>query len=239
MNRSSSVFLFVLLGAFAVGVAVVPFYVLANKDRHVLSTDLESAKAQAAKAESEKQRLADEANARVNDANAEVEKAQTLVASLKEEQQLMSTAVKLAKPGSKELLAWTAVVSVPQHVSVFVPKTAAIESDTGDALRFMTPPTSSDAYARGMIWFQVLPYDDVKEQELLAGVASSTDVAYVIDDQLVTGKKGISYADGSAVYVLAHRLEGEKRELIYLKNISALGKNGAERLLGTLAFGAD
>ncbi len=239
MNRASSVFLFVLLGAFAVGIGVVPFYVLANKDRHVLATDLETAKAQAAQAEADKQKLADEANARVNDANAEVDKAQKLVTSLKEEQQLMSTAVTLPKTGSRELLAWTAVVSVPQHVSVFIPKTAAVESDTGDGLRVMTSPTSSDPYARGDIWFQVLPYDDVKEQEFLADVASSTDVAYVIDDQLVAGKKGISYADGRTVYVLARRSGGEKMELIYLKNIPALGKTGAEKLLGSLAFGAD
>lgn len=237
MNRAAPVLLSVLLGAFSVGVAVVPFYVLANRDRNALSTNLESAKARAAAAESEKQQIADEANAKVDAANAEVEKAQTMIAAIKEEQSLRATAKKLVKPGSRELLAWTAVVSIPQHASILIPKTSSVETDDGNALRITTSPTSSDPYARGDLWFEILPYESLNEQQFLAGMASGTDVAYVInDDQLLIGKKGISYADGSTIYVLEFRGGGEKKSLVYLKEIPSLGRNGAERVLSTLAF---
>jgi uncharacterized phage infection (PIP) family protein YhgE len=238
MNRIASIFLFVLLGAGAVGIAVVPFYVLANKDRNTLASNLEMVKGRATQIEQEKQKIADEANSRVSEANAEVDRAQALIASLKEEQQLIESAKNLTKPGSKEILPWTSVVSIPQHASVLIPKTSAVESDDGDALRIMTIPTSTDPYARGELWFEILPYDSVKEGQFLAGVTSSTDAAFIVNNQLIAGKLGISADDGSPVYILTFRDMGEKKSLIFLKNIPSLGKNGAERLLSTLAFGS-
>jgi hypothetical protein len=238
MNRITSILLFVLLGAGAVGVAVVPFYVLANKDRNALASNLEMVKGRATQIEQEKQKIADEANSRVSEANAEVERAQTLIAALKEEQRLIETAKNLIKPGSKETLPWTSVVSIPQHASVLIPKTSTVESDDGDALRIMTIPTSTDPYARGDLWFEILPYDAVKEGQFLAGVSSSTDVAFIVNNQLIAGKLGISPSSGLPIYVLTFRDVGEKKNLIFLKDIPSLGKNGAERMLSTLAFGS-
>jgi len=236
MRRFASIFSFILLGAFAVGVGVVPFYVLANRDRNVLSINLESAKARAERAEAEKQRIADDANARVRDANAEVDRAQKLVAALKEEQMIASEAVPLSRPGSREIVSWTAVVSIPQHASLMVPKASSIESDDGDALRIMTAPASSDPYARGELWFEILPYDAIREQEFLAGIASSTPVAFIANDRLLAGAKGISVADGRPAYILIYRASGEKKRIVYLKDLDVLGKNGAMRVLGTLSF---
>jgi hypothetical protein len=236
MNRPASIFMFVLLGAFAVGVGVVPFYVLANKDRNTLSTDLASAKARADRAEVEKQQIAENANKRVKDANSEVARAQELVSSLKEEQLLIAQAEQLPQPGSKETRLWTAVVSIPQHVTLMVPKGSTVESDDGNALRIMISPALSDPYARGTRWLEVLPYDEVREQEFNAGVASSTNVTFIANDSLLTGIKGISTEDGRPAYVLSYRNGGEKKKLIILREIPAIGRNGAEKVLGTMEF---
>ena len=236
MNRITSIFLFVLLGAGAVAAAIVPFYVMANKDRNVLATNLEMIKERAATIESEKQKLADEANTRVQEANDEVSKAQSKIDALKEDQRLIGISERLQNAGSRELLTWTPMVSMQQHVSVLVPKSSSVESDTGDLFSVIITPTSTDPYIHGETWLEVLPYNKIKEDQLLSSMTSSTEIAFTINKQLLAGHTGVSVSDGSRIYVLTYRDLGEQKSLVFLKEIPALGKNGAQRFLATLAF---
>ncbi len=236
MNRITSIFLFVLLGAGAVAAAIVPFYVMANKDRNVLATNLEMIKERAATIESEKQKLADEANTRVQEANDEVSKAQSKIDALKEDQRLIGISERLQNAGSRELLTWTPMVSMQQHVSVLVPKSSSVESDTGDLFSVMITPTSTDPYVHGETWLEVLPYNKIKEDQLLSSMTSSTEIAFTVNKQLLAGHAGVSVSDGSRIYVLTYRDLGEQKSLVFLKEIPALGKNGAQRFLATLAF---
>lgn len=236
MKRITSVLIAVLLGACTTAVGVVPFLVLANQDRDQLSLELEQANERAERAETEKSRIAEEANVKVQEANREIQRAQVILESFEEDQRLMAEAKRLAKPPSHELYRWQPIVSLYQEVKLAIPPKSEIISDTKEALAIRTERASDATFVKDDRWLAITPYHANDEQELLGALTTSTEISYIVQGHLLTGKKGV-LENGQQTIVLKTRYAATSTHLIWMKDPGTLGrKEGFERLLGTLEF---
>lgn len=235
MKRITSVLIAVLLGAITTGIGVVPFLVLANYDRNRLTSELDQTRAWAEQAESEKEALAKEANDKVEEANIEIQRAQMLLEAIEEDQRLMAEAERLSKPSSRELYRWESYVSLYQEVKISLPPKSVVSTDTKKSLTLTNEEASSELLGDAR-WLAITPYDLSLEQELFASFSTSTGVSYLINDHLLTGKRG-SLKNGIEVMVLKARHAATSTHIIWIKDPGTLGsEKGFERLLGTLEF---
>jgi hypothetical protein len=235
MKRITSVLLAVLLGAVAAGIGVAPFLVLANQDRHRLTTELEETQAHAQQVEAEKEQVAEDANKKVEEANAEIERAQQILGEVEEDQRLMADAERLSMPSGREIAKWESVISLYQEVKLSIPEPSEVVSDTSQALT-IAKERSPDGQIADARWLAVTPYDAGTEAVLLNALATSTDVAYVVDDHLLKGKKG-TLESGEEAMIIRVRYSATSTHLIWIKNPGTLGPDdGFERLLGTFEF---
>lgn len=236
MKRATPLLLAILLGALAAGIGFGVFLKLANDDRNHLSQALDEARAQAEQTLKDKQALADDANQKVEEANAEVAKAEQVVASMKEEQRLMLTAKKLAKPPGTLLRNWSHTVSLYQGVGFSIPPKTEIESDSSSALTAVRSDGGA-SLAADTRWLSVTPYEEKRESELLSSLATSTGFAYLIGGTLVTGREGVLAGTNEIMTVLRVRSSGTSSHLIWIKDPGTFGSgNGLERFLATFEF---
>lgn len=235
MKRATPLILAILLGALAAGAGIGIFLKLANDDRHRLAAALEDARVTAEQAVKDKQAIANDANQKVEEANAEVAKAQRVVENIKEEQKLMLAAEKLTKPSSYLLRNWSHVVSLSQGIGLSLPPDTGIESDTSAALTAVMSGANAGV-TEDRRWLSITPYDANREQEMLASFATSTNISYVVDGVLLTGKTG-TMPGGVVTMVLRVRSSGVPTHLLWIKNPGTLGSgDGFKRLLSTLEF---
>jgi hypothetical protein len=235
MKRITSVLLAVLLGALATGIGVTPFFVLANKDRHRLATELEETQARTQQIEAEKEQVADNANKKVEEANAEIERAQQILEEVGEDQRLMVEAKRLSMPPRREIARWEPVISLYQEVKLSMPEPSEVVSDNTQALT-ISKEQSDDGHIDDARWLAVTPYDTGTEAVLLNALATSTDIAYVVDDRLLKGRKG-TLESGEEALIIRVRYSATSTHLIWIKDPGTLGReDGFERLLGTFEF---
>jgi len=235
MKRITSVLIAVLLGAIATGIGIVPFLVLANVDRSRLTTELDQTRAWAEQAESEKETLAKEANAKVEEANIEIQRAQTLLEAIEEDRRLMANAKQLSRPSSRELNNWESYVSLYQEVKFSIPPKSTVNADTKNSLTVAREDGSGELLGDTR-WLAISPYDSTLEQEFFASFSTSTGVSYLINDHLLVGKKG-SLKNGSEVMMLNVRYAATSTHIIWIKDPGTLGGGDKfERLLGTFEF---
>jgi len=236
MKRATPVLLAILLGALASGIGVGIFLKFANDDRNRLASELEAARKTAEAAEADKEKLAREANEKVEEANAEVLHAQDVLNSLKEEQEQIVLAKTLRKPATYEIRGWKSVLSFHQEVGLFLPGSTEVEMDSGEAL-LAVKQSAKEGPTQDTRWLSVTPYAPSAEAELTGSFTTSTSLSYLIDGRLVTGRKGAVRDTGEQMLVLRVRKDGESTHLIWIKDPGTLGSgNGFERLLSTFEF---
>jgi hypothetical protein len=233
MKRVTSVLIAVLLGAMATGVGIVPFLVLANQDRNRMASELEQAHKRAESAESEKNKIAKEANERVEEANAEVQRAEIVLQDIAEDQRLAAEAVRLSKPPPRDLYRWSSYISLYQEVNLFLPPDSSVSSDTKVSLTIVNEK-KNNAFEDAR-WLAITPYDPELERDLFASFGTSAGVSYIAGDRLLTGKRG-TLKDGSEAMVLKARHAATSTHLIWIKDPGTLGRDGFERILGTMEF---
>ena len=235
MKRAAPILLAILLGAAATALGMGIFLKLANDDRTKLSQQIAQAQSEAAQALKDKQQIADEANQKVSDANTEVAKAQDVMKALEEEQRLLAEAKQLQKPPTRETRAWQPAVSLPLGISILLPPKTEVETNDGQALTAIKSSTTSST-TNDVRWLSITPYNASSEMELNDALATSTDISYLINGRLLTGKVGQLTGDGD-VAVFRVRQAASSTHLIWIKDPGTLGTgNGIERLLGTLEF---
>lgn len=117
MKRAWSILLSVLLGAIFVGLGTGYFLHLANQDRKSLVDEAQCARAEAIKAQEEREKTVLETNQKLAQANQEIEKAQEALRLLGLEKQLLASAKPLAAPAPKLVSGWSAVVSASLGLS--------------------------------------------------------------------------------------------------------------------------
>jgi hypothetical protein len=236
MKRATPLLFAILLGAIASGVGVGIFLKLANDDRNRLSRELESLRAETVASAAESERVAEEANRKVAEANAEIRKAEDLLRTLEEERLLKESAKPLRKPGSAELRGWKSIVSFHQEMGLLIPSRTEVESDTKEAL-IAVESTVTAAPRSDPRWLSITPYDAGLESNLLASFTTSTGIAYLVDDALLTGRKGVVGPAREPMMVLIARKNGEKTHVIWVKDPGTFVNDvGFERLLATFEF---
>jgi hypothetical protein len=235
MKRAAPILLAILLGAAATALGMGIFLKLANDDRARLANDLNRAHAEAAAALSDKQKIADEANQKVSAANGEVTKAQNVMKALEEEQRLLADAKQLQKPPARDTRTWQTTVSLPLGISVLLPPKTEVEMNDAQGLTAVKPSASSSTIP-DLRWLSITPYNAETAAELSDSLATSTDVAYLIDGRLLTGKTGKLAGDGN-VAIFQVRQAASSTHLIWIKDPGTFGTgNGFERFLATFEF---
>jgi hypothetical protein len=230
MRRSISVILWILVGACASGIGIGVFFVQANRDRARLIEEAERARREAEDAQAMTDRLAEEANAKVTAANAEVSKARELLKKYEEERALLANAKALTPPNGRLLRSWSEAFSIPLGVSVKLPPgTRALRWD--DVLAAGTWTTSSTDQ-----WLNVFFYRPNDETILRRSVPEAESVAYLVDGQLLVGVRG-ALADGSGtLYVLRTLAGATSTHLLWASTNDAVNETRLLETLATLQF---
>ncbi|MCI0478952.1 hypothetical protein L0Y59_00190 [Candidatus Uhrbacteria bacterium] len=234
MRRATTVILCILLGAIASGAGIGFFLKLANDDRKRLAEELAETVRQSTEAREENQRAIEEANRKLVEAGTEVSKAQALVKSLEEERDLLATAKQLMPPSPSALRGWSEVVAMDLGVSLRHPKGTDVQTNDKNALTLALATPRSDMDPR---WFSLSPYDERLEHELLASLATSTPVSFMVNGRLLTGVQGSLPNRTETIFVLRIRRDGNITHLLWVRNPGTSTRDAdATDVLGTLRF---
>ena len=220
MKRATPVLLAILLGAFVTAIGMGMFLKLANDDRTRLGEEINRARDEVKAALADKERIASEANEKVEAANEEVKKAQEVLVRLEDEQRSLATATRLTKPSTRELRGWKAVTSIPLGISFMIPANMAIRQN--DAMEINI---ASNANVNSETQMQVLRMPPNFRHTL------SLERAYLIDDRLV-----LRFDVDEQEMHLEIRHAASSTHLILVRPDPAFGTDGVERLLRTMEF---
>lgn len=232
MKRLTSALIAVILGALATGLGTVPFLVLANQDRNRLGDELHQTKVAAQQSESEKQRIADEANKKVKAANDEVQKAQAIILETQQDEQLLAQSEHLTAPTIRERAKWNPVISLYQGVSLSLPLGYSVTQD--EPTGFAISREFQNGFARDESAIMIQPYDEQKETQYLNSYASSTDISFIAGGRLIKGKEGI-LLDGSSAMTLEVRYSAKTTHLIWMRDPSG-SFVGLKQILATIEY---
>jgi len=215
MRRATTVILCILLGALASGAGIGIFLKLANDDRERLAKQLADAVQQSNAARQENQHAIEDANKQLLAANAEVGKAQMLVKSLEEERNLLTTAKPLSPPPANVMRGWVDTVALDLGVSLKMPAGNDVQTNDTQSLTVAKTGAADGQDAR---WLSLSPYDERLEKELLASLATSTPVSYIIQGHVVTGYQGTMPGRPDPVLILRIRKDGIISHLLWIRN---------------------
>ncbi len=112
MRRSLSICLWILVGALAAGLSVGYFLRAANLDREALAAQARAAEQRAQESKAASTRLAEEANTKLQDASAEIQRAKDELNAHRKYQQQLAQATPLPKPIARNLRNWTQTFSI-------------------------------------------------------------------------------------------------------------------------------
>ncbi len=235
MHRSSSIFLWILVGAAASGLSVGYFLHKANADRSRLYVQIRSAEAAAASAKSEAEQVVRDANVKVAAAATEVSSAQKQLAEYEQERALLTQAASLPKPDALSLKTWGTGFSVPLAASIRVPPGHhPIYTDSFLAL------SAGDSSSTDQQWLHVERYDAAQERALIGSLQNPVSVTYALNGRLLIGQRG-ALADASGVgYVLRTSFDPTTTSTMLLWARSGIEVTDRRLLetLSTLHFGS-
>lgn len=214
MNRRSSIFIGILLGALATGMGIGLFLKKANDDREVLALKIQATMQEASEAREENRRAIEEANKKLLVANTEVAKAQQIIKSLEEERKLLASATPLVEPSAKTVRGWTEVVAFGLGISLKQPLGSQIQTND-TSLVLIKSPEVPESDSR---WLSMSRYNSRLEQELISALATSTPVSYLVNGHILTGVRGSLDNQKEPILVLRVRYGGEVSHLIWMRD---------------------
>jgi len=216
MKRSVSVFLWILVGACASGLAIGYFLHRANVDRERLGRQMSEAEHQLQEIKSNSQKLAEEANRKIADASMEIIKTQALIKQYQE-------ARELKQPDYRTLRYWKETISPSLGVAIKYPPTAFV-SQTDPDIRLASRDGLSSSED---IWLIIQRYDPNQEQVSLQGWDQTTSVHFIVGDRLFNGWKTLPSS-----YVLRVQSNTTSTHLIIAHSNPQISE---QRLLDTLS----
>jgi len=234
MPRFTSLFLAILAGGIAVGIGMGIFLHLANADRERLAGIAKQAQAQTRDAQAARDQAVHEANQKLQNANAEIAKAQTALTSLQLERDLIADAKGLTVTSARAVRGWKQAINLELNATCKFPPTSDIESNDTNGL--VVTQTGSDPSTDNR-WLSILPYDAQRENEMQDNFVTSTPVSFLVDGHLLIGKHGQMSDPRNDVYILRVQKEGIPSHLIWLKD-PATDTDGtvALNVLASLSF---
>lgn len=232
MRRSLSIFLWILVGATASGLAIGYFLYQANADRERLSRQVETAKQHIEETQASNQKLAQEANQKLAAASQQVLKAQELLKRYEEERLLMARAIPIQKPSPRELTYWKSVLSLPLGLTLQLPPEAEATS-TDQALI----ATVHEPIAGGNDWLVITPYDQKQEVALIQMLEDSTSsVALLANGRVFFGLQGRIRDTAAQGRVLRVRGNASSTYLIWARHRALISDQKILKTLATIHF---
>ena len=232
MKRSMAIFLWILLGALASGLAIGFFLHRANTDRERLVMEIDKAKQQAEETMNANRKLVAEADQKLSGASAEVDHAQELIKQYELERDLLLHATRLDKPTPNQLRSWKTFLSLPLGISLQTPPGSYATSNEA-----LVSVRIDDSIAGGSDWLDITLYDRAYEvsraQEL---VDATSTLTYLVDGHLLSGVRGRirdTAVFGSVLRVMAH---GTTTHLLWLRPRVGISDQTILRTLATLIF---
>jgi hypothetical protein len=143
-----------------------------------------------------------------------VAKAQNAIKSLEEERSLLTEANPISTP-SRRTASWQTAVSIPFRLSFKIPSGNTVISNDDQALVVTKQNPIDDTDMR---WLSLTPYNPALEQELLASLATSTAVSYIVDGRLLTGYRGSLISREESILLLRIYRNGRVSNLLWAKN---------------------
>jgi hypothetical protein len=233
MRRFTSVLISILLGALAVGVGMGYFLMKANNDRERLALIAQAAEQESQEAIQAREQAIKAANAKLDAANTEITKAQETIKAFNEERALIQSATVLRTPNAKEIKGWSEIVSLGQKATVNYPPTHIIAENSAKSLTLERPTSTTIRTGDDPRWLALMPYEAVRERELLNAFATSTSVSYLVDGRVLIGQRGTLAGDKNPMLVLRVRGGGQTTHLLWIRD--PLGRTDSAALLNVLA----
>lgn len=230
MRRSLSIFLWILVGALAAGGGVGYFLHVANQDRMQLVEQAQRAERQAQQQKAANAQLATEANTKLKDASAQIQRAKDELAAHQKHEVDLAAALPLPKPLPRTLRNWNQTFSIHLGLSLLVPPFSyATETDNG--LNFLRASAQGD-----MPWMTVIPYDADHEQQWSAAVTNTVPILYTFDHQhTLTGVRGMHQNTQATIYLLRLQNFSTSTHLFWIESHYPVDEQEILQTLSTLS----
>lgn len=229
MKRGLGIFLWILVGAVAAGLGVGLILQRAH-------ADLQQTRDAQAKTASEvkllrdaNDKLARDANKKLADADAEVERAQQLLAALKTERALLMQATPLEGPSASTLARWKTTLSLPLGLSLAAPSWLSVTATADGLIGYENGDVSSTVLS-------ITRFDSTRQAKLTDAMRDPIDRLYRIEDHLLSGMRGTLADTPGTVSVLRDQSIATSTYLFVLSAESASRERTLLDVLGTLRF---
>ncbi len=233
MRRLVPIFSSILLGGLAVAIGMGIFLQKANTDREQLAKQAADAVQTSQEVKANADQTIRDANHKLETANVQIAKAQSIIKDLQSERTLMSRSPTLVPPKPTVLRSWKETVDLPLGIALKYPGDATVENNDAEALTLSNG--SGDALTDTR-WLSIIPYDTSTEAAMRMQLTTSTPVAYVVGDRLLMGVKGHLAGETKDVYILSVR-NGDPTHLIWAKEPDGSSKDSTVLdTLGTMTF---
>ena len=224
--RLSGVLGLVLLGAVASSVSVGYFLHKANADREYLSTRMHALEEEVGQTKADSEKLAADANAKVDTAAQEVARVQKELQSAEEERQAITKAIPLVKPDARTLKTWTEAFSIPLGISIRIPPGTAVAE-------YENRLQSSIARNPSQIWLSITAYDGAEEIVQNQKLTDTEAVGYLVAGNLLQGIRGRDPSSAGYAYVLHLTVDHKPAALIWVREYGSIITN--QKILDTLS----
>lgn len=230
MKSTYIIFGWILLGAVATGSGTGFFLYQANKDRAALIAQKMEAETKSNQLIAESQKLADEANHKLDQAAVEIKNAEDRVKALETEHELIGKATPLGK--SSTASRWPEHLSVPLGLSIHMPSAAEEIQNDASALIFKNRYGNEAAEP----WLVVEPYQESRESEWTARLQSASQIIYLVEGHLLIGVKGTLKDGGGTAYVFRVQMNASSTQVIWAGTDRSFDAADLENALGTLTL---
>lgn len=180
-----------------------------------------------------------QANQKLDAANSEVSKAQSIIKALQEERDLLGNAVILQVPSNNAIKDWKEAVNLPLTVSIKYPGTDNLKVNDKNALTISKNQNDKSGltFTADSRWLSITPYEEKLETELLGTFVSSTPMSYNVKGRLLVGRRGTTANSNDNVSMFHVRLNGQKTYLIWTREIDKTHNlTLIQKALATLTF---
>ena len=232
MRGVSSVLLCILIGALAAGAGVYIFLYKANQDRAHLTVVAMQAQEQSQAAIAQSAQTIEEANSKLAAANAQMSQAQLAIKALQDERALILSATTLTPPNAKTLKTWKDALDISIGVSCKFPPSSHVDQSDETTLSLSKGAVSNTSEGTSNRWLTIQPYNQATEAQLIASLATSEPVTFLVDGHLLVGVQGSTNYNIDNVFVLHAQSNGASTHLIWAKDAV---QNGTQPILSTLA----
>lgn len=222
----------ILLGAGATGIGMGLVLRHARLERNLLKEQVRAVEAQISTLQNEHTRLINEASAQVHKAEETRQNTERELQTLLRAQELLAGAASLPQPDPRTRRGWIETISVPLGLSLRTP--AFAPTNTND--HSLTATVNGTAQTAGDLWLSITRFTPDGERGLTGQLSTTSSVRYRVGNRLLMGVRGTFQTDRSAAFVLRIEDQGSPTHLLWIQAVAPLSEPRLLEILSTLTF---